>query len=192
MEATSSTEITLVKKIGKYALWSIGTSGPVVLILVLIMVATMAVTTNKKTAIGGVGNLEGKVPAKYIDDFDYTSRVSGIGNWVLAAVCKQESAFRMDVVSAAGTYGLMQFRKYENDGTSNWDYYLNKGLDQWFKDAGYSYSNSEEAWEIFLKDSKMQILAGSFSLMEKGNYALKACGIVDTIQPFNEIGRAHV
>ncbi|MEG0297824.1 MAG: NlpC/P60 family protein [Clostridium sp.] len=185
MEATSSTEIRLVKKVGKYALWSIGTSGPVVLILMLIMVATMAVTTNKNTAIGGVGNLEGKVPAQYIEDFNYASQVSGIPNWVLAAVCKHESSFRMDVVSSAGAYGLMQFRKYENDGASNWDYYLNKGLDKWFKEAGYSYSNSEEAWDVFLKDSKMQILAGSFSLMEKGNYALKACGIVDTIQPFN-------
>lgn len=186
MEVTNSTEITLVKKVGKYTLWSVITCGPVMFFLIMVMIAAMAITTNNKdTTIGGSGNLNGKVPSEFIEDFNYASQVSGIPNWVLAAVCKHESTFNMDVVSTAGAYGLMQFRKYENNGASNWDYYLNKGLDKWFKDAGYSYSNSEDAWTIFLKESKMQILAGAFSLMEKGNYALKACGIIDTIQPFN-------
>lgn len=186
MEVTNSTEITLVKKVGKYTLWSVITGGPAIFVFMMMMIAAMAITTNNNDVTAGVsGNLNGKVPIEFIEDFNYASQVSGIPNWVLAAVCKHESTFNMDVVSSAGAYGLMQFRKYENNGASNWDYYLNKGMDKWFKDAGYSYSNSEEAWGIFLKESKMQILAGAFSLMEKGNYALKACGIVETIQPFN-------
>lgn len=185
MEVTSSTEVTLIKKIGKYSLFSIVGSLPILLVLMLIMVATMSVTINKNTTIGGVENLEGKVPAQYIEDFNYASKVSGIPDWALAAVCKHESSFRIDAVSYSGAYGLMQFRKYESNGASNWDYYLSNGLDKWFKDAGFNYNNSDEAWNIFLESSKMQILTGSFVLMEKGNYALKACDIVDSIQPFN-------
>lgn len=187
MESTNTTEVALAKRLIKYLLYSLGGSSVVIGGISLILLAVIGVQAlENSNSIGGSGNLEGKVPAAYIADFNYAAEVSGIPNWVLAAVCKHESTFNMEVVSSAGAYGLMQFRKYENNGDSNWDYYMKNGMDVWFKEAGFSYSDTEEAWDIFLGSSRMQILAGAFSLMEKGNYALKATGIVDTIQPFNK------
>lgn len=189
MQALNSSEVKLMKKIGKVALWILSILGPVGVAFVAVMGLVIGITSNNEGVGGGTGNpnvsLGNGVPSEFIADFDYAAEISGIPNWVLAAVSKHESSFRIDVVSEAGAYGLMQFRKLENDGSSNWEYYLNKGLDKWFKDAGFQYSNSEEAWSMFLTNSKMQILAGSFSLMEKGNYALVSEGMVQTLDPFN-------
>lgn len=186
MEGANTDETDIFKRIIKIILWILGGISPIIIMAIIIFAGFFMISSSNGNSNGTNSSLVGVgVPEELIADFNYASGVSGIPNWVLAAICKHESSFNKDVVSSAGAYGLMQFRKLETNGASNWDYYMDKGLDKWFKEAGYSYSNNDEAWNIFLGDTKMQVLAGSFSLMEKGNYALKAVGIVDSIDPFN-------
>lgn len=185
MEALNSSEIKLMKKIGKVIFWITSFLGPIGIIFLAVMALVMGIVSNDEASQGNLNSSLNGVPSEFIEDFNYAAQVSGIPNWVLAAVTKHESTFEIDAVSTAGAYGLMQFRKNESNGASNWDYSLNKGLDKWLKEAGFNYSNSEEAWGTYLTNSRMQILTGAFVLMEKGNYALKAEGMVEVVDPFN-------
>ncbi|MGL5084713.1 MAG: transglycosylase SLT domain-containing protein, partial [Clostridium sp.] len=189
MEVLNSSEVKLMKKTGKVIFWITSFLGPVGITFLGSMALVMGIVSNNQTIEGNPNvSLGNGVPSELIADYDYAAQVSGIPNWVLAAITKHESGFRTDAVSPAGAYGLMQFRKLESNGASNWDYSLNKGLDKWFKEAGFNYFNSEEAWSTYLTNSKMQILTGAFVLMEKGYYALKKEGVANVIDdPFNVV-----
>lgn len=185
MQISNSSEIKLMKKIGKVIFWIASFLGPIGIMFLAAIALVVGIVSNDEANQGNINSSLNGVPSEYIESFNYAAQVSGIPNWVLAAVTKHESDFKMDAVSTAGAWGLMQFRRFENSGADNWDYYLKNGMDQWFKDADYTYSDINEAWDIYKKDSKMQVLTGAFVLMEKGNYALKKEGLVDTLEPFN-------
>lgn len=183
MDALNSSEMKLMKKIGKVIIWIASILGPIGIMLLIVMALIMGIAGDDENKGNPNSSLNG-VPSEFVESFNYASHISGIPNWVLAAVAKHESEFKTNTVSPAGALGLMQFRRFENSGADNWDYFLKNGMEQWFKDAGYTYSDINEAWDIYKKDSKMQVLTGAFVLMEKGNYALENEGMVEELEPF--------
>ncbi|TAN63941.1 cell wall-binding protein [Paraclostridium sordellii 8483] len=131
------------------------------------------------------GSLRG-VPQEFIPYYNEVAQIIGIPNWVLAAISKQESNFNPNC-GYLGAYGLMQIQKMDwASGQDNWAYYINMGLGQIYKDAGYSFSSSEEMWDIYLKDPRAQIFAGAYELRYYANYVLWKQGKVSSPQ-YNSI-----
>ncbi len=117
------------------------------------------------------GSLNG-VPQEFIPYFNEASEVIGIPNWVLAAVAKQESNFTINC-SYGGAYGIMQMQKIDYASKEDlWAYYMNTGLDQIYKDLGYEFSTTDDMWNIFLNDARVQIFAGAYELRCYTNYVL--------------------
>lgn len=119
---------------------------------------------------GQWGELVG-VPGELASFFDEASQLTGLPNWVLAGFAKQESNFNPNC-QYGGAYGIMQFQKYDTDGSDIWAEHMRKGMGDLFKQAGYSFSSSEQMWSIFLKDARAQIIAGAFEARFYFNYAL--------------------
>ena len=117
------------------------------------------------------GSLSG-VPQEFIPYFNEASEVIGIPNWALAAVAKQESNFNINC-SYGGAYGIMQIQK-EDWATKKdlWAYYMNMGLGNIYKDLGYEFSTTEDMWNIYLNDARVQIFAGAYELRYYANYVL--------------------
>jgi len=114
------------------------------------------------------------VPAEYIEFFNEAGQLFNMPPWHLAAVARQESNFTVDC-DYGGSYGMMQIM--QND----WDYYIKMGLGDVLHNARYSFSSSSEAWQIYLKDARMQIISGSYELRHYGNYYLWKKKIVDKL-----------
>lgn len=125
------------------------------------------------------------VPAQLQTLFNEVAVKSGIPAWLLMGIAKQESNFNPDAVSSVGAYGLMQILKYDNRGSNLWEYYLNTGLNNELKSYGYSYSDSEEAWSLYLSSAKVQIIAGAYVTKYYLNYVLWKLGTVSKFQPSN-------
>lgn len=122
------------------------------------------------------GKLQG-VPAEYQPYFDLASKATGLPNWVLAAIAKQESHFNPND-SYEGAYGMMQFQKLDTNGSNLWEEAMNKGMASYLRKYGYGFSNNEQMWQIYLKDPKAQILVGAFELRQHFNYVLYKMRIV--------------
>lgn len=117
------------------------------------------------------GSLSG-VPQEFIPYFNEASQIIGIPNWVLAGVAKQESNFNPND-SYGGAYGIMQFQKYDSaTGKDLFKYVIDGGLGEVLKNAGYSFSSSEDMWNIYLKDPRSQIITGAYELRYYANYVL--------------------
>lgn len=117
--------------------------------------------------IGAMG-----VPAEYVDFFNEASEKFNIPNWVLAAVAKQESNFNTKA-SFNGAYGMMQIQKNDiASGNDLWEYQINLGLGDVYSEYGYKFKDSEEMWNIYLEDPKVQIIAGAYAIRYYGNYVL--------------------
>lgn len=135
------------------------------------------------------GKLQG-VPAEYQPYFDLASKATGLPNWVLAAIAKQESHFNPND-SYGGAYGMMQFQKYDTNGSNLWEEAMNKGMASYLKNYGYSFSSNEDMWQIYLKDPKAQILVGAFELRQHFNYVLYKMNIVPKLD-FNGNNMSHI
>ena len=117
------------------------------------------------------GSLSG-VPTEYIQYFNEASEIFNIPNWALAAVAKQESNFNPNT-SYLGAYGIMQVQKVDwASGKDLWAYLIGNGLGEVYKNAGYSFSSSEEMWNIYLNDVRAQIIGGSYEIRYYANYVL--------------------
>lgn len=117
------------------------------------------------------GSLSG-VPQELIPYFNEASELIGLPNWVLAGVAKNESNFDVNC-SYGGAYGIMQMQKVDlTNGEDLWAYYMNQGLGKVYKDLGYDFSSTEEMWNIFLNDPRVQIIAGAYELRNYTNYVL--------------------
>ncbi len=117
------------------------------------------------------GSLSG-VPQEFIPYFNEASEIIGIPNWALAAVAKQESNFNPNT-SYLGAHGIMQIQKRDwASGKDLWAYYMNMGLGDVYKDLGYEFSSTEDMWEIYLNDARVQIFAGAYELRYYANYVL--------------------
>ncbi len=83
------------------------------------------------------GKLQG-VPAEYQPYFDLASKATGLPNWVLAAIAKQESHFNPND-SYEGAYGMMQFQKLDTNGSNLWEEAMNKGMASYLRKYGYGF-----------------------------------------------------
>lgn len=77
------------KKIIKRIILGLGISNLLMIILFLIIFTTIigALYQKKNNYNGSYSDLNG-VPTEYISDFNEASKLSGIPNWVLAAIAK--------------------------------------------------------------------------------------------------------
>lgn len=117
--------------------------------------------------IGAMG-----VPAEFVPYFNEASEIFNVPNWTLAAVAKQESGFNPNT-AYGGAYGIMQIQKIDpGSGKDLWNYLINLGLGEVYKANGYSFSSSEDMWNIYLKDAKAQVIAGAYEIRYYANYVL--------------------
>lgn len=71
-------------------------------------------------------------------------------------------------------------QKYEGS-TDLWAGYINGGLGDFYRKAGYNFSSSDDMWNKFLQDPKAQIIAGAYETMYYTNYVLFRKGIAKTL-----------
>ena len=157
------------------------------IITLLLITATISIIINQNsissngnggmiTDIGVAG-----VPQEYVNYFNEASTIFNIPNWCLAAVAKQESNFNPNS-SYKGAYGIMQIQKVDpSTGKDLWLYLINNGLGAVYKSNGYSFSDSEEMWNIFLNDPKAQIYAGAYEIRYYANYVLYKKGYINKL-----------
>lgn len=129
---------------------------------------------------GNISDLSGEVPREYIQYYNEASEIFNIPNWVLAAVSKQESNFNPNA-SYAGAYGIMQIQKIDFSGLDLWASHLNGGLGAEYKKLGYEFSSADEMWNIYLKEPRVQIVAGAYILRYYANYVLYSKGYVNKL-----------
>ncbi|MGL4109025.1 NlpC/P60 family protein [Clostridium sp. LP20] len=164
----------LKKKMKKKLLAFMGISnfGLIVCAVVIFALFVMLVQNDTSEApdisdIGAMG-----VPTEFVPYFNEASEIFNIPNWILAAVAKQESGFDPNA-SFGGAYGIMQIQKYDSaTGEDLWRYLMDLGLGEIYKKNGYTFSNTEDMWNLYLKDSKVQIIAGSYEIRYYANYVL--------------------
>lgn len=141
------------------------------LLIFTIMAATVIVTTtNKQSRNIYVGSIEG-CPEEYIEYFNEASILFNIPPWMFAAIAKQESNFDY-TAEGGGAYGLMQIQKYDTDENDLWEGLLDGGLDEVLFDLGYSFNDSEEIWDEYLDDPRLQIISGAYYVRHYANYVL--------------------
>ena len=157
------------------------------IITLLLITATISIIINQNsissngnggmiTDIGVAG-----VPQEYVNYFNEASTIFNIPNWCLAAVAKQESNFNPNS-SYKGAYGIMQIQKVDpSTGKDLWLYLINNGLGAVYKSNGYSFSDSEEMWDIFLTDPRVQIIAGAYEIRYYANYVLYKKGYINKL-----------
>ncbi|BDU81159.1 NlpC/P60 family protein [Clostridium perfringens] len=120
------------------------------------------------------------VPSEYIEYYNEASTLTGIPNWVLAAITKQESNFR-NIASSDGAYGVMQQQRYDFDGSDIYKYYLDLGLGDLYRSIGYEFETVDEIWEVFLNDIRLQIITGAYETRHYANYVLYKKNIAETL-----------
>lgn len=120
------------------------------------------------------------VPMEFIPYYEEASKLTGIPNWVLAAITKQESNFR-NIASSDGAYGVMQQQRYDFDGSDIYKYYLDLGLGDLYRSIGYSYNSVDEIWNVFLNDIRLQIITGAYETKHYANYVLWRKKLVPTL-----------
>ncbi|WP_330616371.1 C40 family peptidase [Terrisporobacter sp.] len=117
------------------------------------------------------GSLNG-VPQELVSYFNEASEIIGLPNWMLAGIAKNESNFDMNC-SYGGAYGIMQVQKFDlTNGENLWAYHMDQGLDDVYRELGYSFSTYEEMWQIYLNDARVQIIAGGYIVRTYANYVL--------------------
>lgn len=174
-------EKQFIKKIFKYFFLS-GTSFLIIFTLLIGSITMIIFQTKKSTSNGNLNaDLSALgVPIEFIPYYEEASKLTGIPNWVLAAITKQESNFR-NIASSDGAYGVMQQQRYDFDGSDIYKYYLDLGLGDLYKSIGYSYSSVDEIWNVFLKDIRLQIITGAYETKHYANYVLYKKKLVPTL-----------
>ena len=160
------------------ALISLFTSsfGLIIIIIIGVVLFTIGINNNK----GNISDLEGQVPSEYIEYYNEASNRFNVPNWILAAVSKQESNFNPNA-SYGGAYGIMQMQKIDVTGLNLWNNHISGGLGAEYKALGYNFSSADEMWNIFLKEPKVQIIAGAYMLRYYTNYVLYKKGYVSIL-----------
>lgn len=150
--------------------------------LVIITLLVAITGGNRRNGGFGMGNLAG-VPEEYVQYFYEASDMYGIPAWVLAAIAKQESNFD-PTCAYGGAYGIMQVQKYDSaTGKDLWAWLLSIGMDDFYRQAGYSVTSSEALWSVFLRDPRAQIIGGSYEILYYSNYVLNKQGKSDGFKP---------
>ncbi|WP_415337260.1 transglycosylase SLT domain-containing protein, partial [Clostridium perfringens] len=164
-------EKELIKKIIKYSIMFFSSSFLILTLLIgsLAMAIFQINSSKNNNSHADIG--AGGVPAEFVQYFNEASDLTGIPNWVLAGIAKQESNFNPND-SYGGAYGIMQQQRYDFDGSDIYKYYLDLGLGDIYKQLGYSFSSVDEIWNVFLKDVRLQIITGAYETRHYANYVL--------------------
>lgn len=175
------------KKIISKILITFFSSGTILLLIFISSITTITLSSNNDTEIGGghitdIGILG--VPQEFIPYYNEASTHFNIPNWVLAAVSKQESNFNPNA-SYGGAYGIMQIQKIDFSGLDLWESHINSGLGEEYKKFGYTFNSANEMWEIYLKEPRVQIIAGAYILRYYSNYVLYRLGLVENLNYLN-------
>jgi cell wall-associated NlpC family hydrolase len=151
-----------------------------VLIFAVCIMSLFVILSGSNKHTGGYNtNLNG-VPEEFIPYFNEASELFNMPNWNLAAIAKQESNFDPKC-AYGGAWGIMQIQKQDFDGSDIWKYYMDLGLGNIYKSLGYSFSSSDEMWQIYLDDPRAQIIAGGYEIRQYTNYVLKRKGLVEKL-----------
>ncbi|MBY0756292.1 C40 family peptidase [Clostridium sardiniense] len=170
------------KKIIKKIIFTIGISNFLGFLLIIIFIAGLfgiIEEQNKNNNISFDSTLVG-VPTEYIPYFNEASELTGIPNWVFCGIAKQESDFNPNC-EYGGAYGIMQIQKNDFDGSDIWKYYMDYGLGEFYKKAGYKFSSADDMWNKYLKDPRAQIIAGAYETLYYANYVLFKKGMTDSM-----------
>lgn len=173
-------EKELIKKIIKYSIMFFSSSFLILTLLIgsLAMAIFQINSSKNNNSHADIG--AGGVPAEFVQYFNEASDLTGIPNWVLAGIAKQESNFNPND-SYGGAYGIMQQQRYDFDGSDIYKYYLDLGLGDIYKQLGYSFSSVDEIWNVFLKDVRLQIITGAYETRHYANYVLYRKKLVPTL-----------
>ena len=107
-------EKELIKKIIKYSIMFFSSSFLILTLLIgsLAMAIFQINSSKNNNSHADIG--AGGVPAEFVQYFNEASDLTGIPNWVLAGIAKQESNFNPND-SYGGAYGIMQQQRYDCD-----------------------------------------------------------------------------
>ncbi|MBO3390422.1 cell wall-binding protein [Clostridium perfringens] len=168
----------LKKKILAFLLSSTGLAiGTTAVVFIAFFGALIYMTEDSNSNSNAILN---GVPSEYIEYYNEASTLTGIPNWVLAGITKQESNFR-NIASSDGAYGVMQQQRYDFDGSDIYKYYLDLGLGDLYRSIGYEFETVDEIWEVFLNDIRLQIITGAYETRHYANYVLYKKNIAETL-----------
>lgn len=168
----------LKKKILAFLLSSTGLAiGTTAVVFIAFFGALIYITEDSNSNSNAILN---GVPSEYIEYYNEASALTGIPNWVLAGITKQESNFR-NIASPDGAYGVMQQQRYDFDGSDIYKYYLDLGLGDLYRSIGYEFETVDEIWEVFLNDIRLQIITGAYETRHYANYVLYKKNIAETL-----------
>lgn len=168
----------LKKKILAFLLSSTGLAiGTTAVVFIAFFGALIYITEDSNSNSNAILN---GVPSEYIEYYNEASALTGIPNWVLAGITKQESNFR-NIASPDGAYGVMQQQRYDFDGSDIYKYYLDLGLGDLYRSLGYEFETVDEIWEVFLNDIRLQIITGAYETRHYANYVLYKKNIAETL-----------
>lgn len=168
----------LKKKILAFLLSSTGLAiGTTAVVFIAFFGALIYITEDSNSNSNAILN---GVPSEYIEYYNEASALTGIPNWVLAGITKQESNFR-NIASPDGAYGVMQQQRYDFDGSDIYNYYLDLGLGDLYRSIGYEFETVDEIWEVFLNDIRLQIITGAYETRHYANYVLYKKNIAETL-----------
>ncbi|WP_415331533.1 NlpC/P60 family protein [Clostridium perfringens] len=168
----------LKKKILAFLLSSTGLAiGTTAVVFIAFFGALIYITEDSNSNSNAILN---GVPNEYIEYYNEASALTGIPNWVLAGITKQESNFR-NIDSPDGAYGVMQQQRYDFDGSDIYKYYLDLGLGDLYRSLGYEFETVDEIWEVFLNDIRLQIITGAYETRHYANYVLYKKNIAETL-----------
>lgn len=121
------------------------------------------------------------VENKFLEYYKESSDIFNIPIWVLLAVSKQESNFD-PTIQYNGAYGIMQLQKIDiSSNIDLWEYHMDNGLKDEYEKAGFLFSTYEDMWNIYLSDSKAQIIAGAYIIRYYINYVLFEYNLVEEL-----------
>lgn len=172
------------KKLKKKILAFIGISNSLLLGigLFLFSILVIFISNEMNNEVGNNSDIgAGGVPTEYVEYFNEASKLINIPNWVLSAVAKQESNFNPNA-SYGGAYGMMQIQKNDiSTGNDLWKYIMDLGLGDIYRQIGYEFSSSDDMWNLYLKEPRVQIIAGSYYIRYYANYVLYRKGKTENL-----------
>ncbi|WP_373206027.1 C40 family peptidase [Clostridium tertium] len=172
------------KKLKKKILAFIGISNSLLLGIGLFLFSILVIVISNEMNNEAGNNSDigaGGVPTEYVEYFNEASKLINIPNWVLSAVAKQESNFNSNA-SYGGAYGIMQIQKNDiSTGNDLWKYIMDLGLGDIYRQIGYEFSSSDDMWNLYLKEPRVQIIAGSYYIRYYANYVLYRKGKTENL-----------
>ena len=112
------------------------------------------------------------IPQEYITYFYEAEKIYKLPAWYLAAIARQESDFNPQA-EYKGAHGIMQFQRYDINGKDLFQYHLDNGLTEVLAGIGIKVVSADQAWDIFLNSTRVQVIATSWVVNKYFNMAYR-------------------